>query len=46
MRNGHYTAGDIEGLTITPANKKKHTVFNAIYRRVNNKSDYQLFKKG
>lgn len=33
MRNGHYTAGDIEGLTITPANKKKHTVQTA-YGRV------------
>lgn len=29
MRNGHYTAGDIEGLTITPADKKKHTVQTA-----------------
>ena len=33
MRNGHYTAGDIEGLTIVPANKKKHLVQTA-YGRV------------
>ena len=33
MRNGHYTAGDIEGLTITPADKKKNTVQTA-YGRV------------
>ena len=29
MRNGHYTAGDIEGLTIVPANKDKDTVQTA-----------------
>ena len=34
MRNGHYTAGDIEGLTIIPANKAAHTVQTA-YGRVN-----------
>ena len=33
MRNGHYTAGDIEGLTVTPADKTKHTVQTA-YGRV------------
>ena len=47
MRNGHYTAGDIEGLTITPANKKKHTVQTA-YGRVDgvriwsNGIDYEI----
>lgn len=29
MRNGHYTAGDVKGLTITPADKKKHIVQTA-----------------
>jgi len=25
MRDGHYTAGDMEGLKVTPANKREHT---------------------
>ena len=33
MRNGHYTAGDIEGLTIVPADKENHIVQTA-YGRV------------
>ncbi|WP_303816705.1 hypothetical protein [Selenomonas ruminantium] len=33
MRNGHYTAGDIEELTIVPANKKKDIIQTA-YGRV------------
>lgn len=33
MRNGHYTAGDIEDLTIVPANKKNDIVQTA-YGRV------------
>ena len=33
VRKGHYTAGDIEGLTIVPADKKNHVVQTA-YGRV------------
>ncbi|BAL84782.1 hypothetical protein SELR_pSRC600300 (plasmid) [Selenomonas ruminantium subsp. lactilytica TAM6421] len=32
MRNGHYTAGDIEGLTIMPADKAKDIVQTACGR--------------
>ena len=33
MRNGHYTAGDIEGMTIIPGNKRNNTV-QVAYGRV------------
>ena len=33
MQNGHYTVGNIEGLTITPANQENHTIQPA-YGRV------------
>ena len=33
MQNGHYTVGDIEGLTSTPADKENHTIQTA-YDRV------------
>jgi len=33
LRNGHYTAGDIEGMTIIPGNKRNNTV-QVAYGRV------------